>query len=108
MKMKILIISILVANSPVCAGLLKTVVEMPVKAVQATGTVVKDVVTAPEDIVKDTATIPAKTVGAIPIEEDKNEPSRPAEQADDEKNTDMDTLKEPAALPHDIDTDQAE
>ena len=69
MNTRILTISMLMISSSMFAGFLQNVVEMPGKAIQATGTVVKDVVTAPENIIKDTAAIPAKTVGAMLVEE---------------------------------------
>jgi hypothetical protein len=74
----ILTITMLIVSSTIQAGFIQTVVEMPGKAVEATGTVVKDVVTAPEMIVKDTVTAPAKVIGAVPMEEKKEAPAHNA------------------------------
>jgi cytoskeletal protein RodZ len=69
MNSKILAITMLVVGGTIQAGFIQTVAEMPGKAVNATGTIVKDVVTAPEEIIKDTVTAPAKVIGAVPMEE---------------------------------------
>lgn len=104
MKTKIVTIAMLIVSSSVQAGLIQTVVEMPGKAVEATGTIVKDVVTAPENIVKDTVTAPGKVIGAVPMEEKKEvvQPNHKAPVAEQKEMADMrvtSTEEQVAALP---------
>ncbi len=61
-----LTIALLIVSGIMQAGLLQKVVEAPVKAVEATATVVKDVFTAPTEVVKDVVTAPAKVIGETP------------------------------------------
>jgi hypothetical protein len=92
MKVQITLISMLIIGGTLQAGLLQTIAEMPGKAVEATGTVVRDVVTAPENIVKDTVTAPARIVGAIPTKEEK------AEEKIEPAKGHVQPVEEPAAL----------
>jgi hypothetical protein len=89
----ILTITMLIVSSSIQAGFMQTVAEMPEKAVKATGTVVKDVVTAPEMIVKDTVTAPAKVIGAVPMEEKKEAPAHKATHVAPKEVADMETTK---------------
>ena len=65
-KMKSLIISIaivmLIASGVMQAGFLKTVAEIPARAVEASTTVVEDVVIAPSEVVKDAVTASGELV----------------------------------------------
>ena len=99
-----LMVVMLVGSGMAQAGLLQTVAEIPGRAVEATTTVVKDVVTAPGEVAKDVVTAPAKVLAPetvkteeiVTVKEEEQQPNELMASAVIEEDEEVDDMSAPS------------